>query len=77
MAPGKVVTIRFVAFDDVETFLLGSREEAAHASIEVYSPSSPLGEAVVGRRVGDTVTYTLANGRANEVEILKVEAYAH
>jgi transcription elongation factor GreA len=77
VAPGKVVTIRFVAFDDEETFLLGSREEAAHASIEVYSPNSPLGEAVLGRRVGDTVTYTLANGRANEVEILKVEAYAH
>lgn len=77
VAPGKVVTIRFVAFDDVETFLLGSREEAAHASIEVYSPKSPLGEAVLGHRVGDTVSYTLANGRTNEVEILKVEAYAH
>jgi transcription elongation factor GreA len=77
VAPGKVVTIRFVAFDDVETFLLGSREEAAHASIEVYSPKSPLGEAVLGRRVGDTVSYTLANGRTNEVEILRVEAYAH
>lgn len=77
VAPGKVVTVRFVAWDETETFLLGSREEAAHASIEVYSPTSPLGAAVSGTRVGDTATYTLANGKEMSVEILKVEPYAH
>ena len=74
---GKVVTVRFPAFDEEETFMLGSREEAAHASIEVYSPTSPLGAAVMGRRVGDAASYTLANGKEVTVEILKVEAYAH
>ena len=29
VAPGKVVTVRFPAWDEEETFLLGSREEAA------------------------------------------------
>ena len=77
VAPGKVVTILFVAFGDEETFLLGSREEAAHASIEVYSPTSPLGASVVGKRVGDTATYSLTNGKEMSVKILKVEAYAH
>jgi len=74
---GKVVTVRFAADGDEETFMLGSREEAAHASVEVYSPTSPLGAAVLGKRVGDATTYTLANGKEVAVEIVKVEAYAH
>ena len=72
---GKVVTVRFPAFDEEETFMLGSREEAAHASIEVYSPTSPLGAAVLGKKVGDSTSYTLANGKEVSVEILKVEVY--
>lgn len=75
VAQGKVVTVRFPAFDDEEKFLLSSREGAAHAAIEVYSATSPLGAAVLGCRVGDTTSYTLANGKEMEVEIVKVEAY--
>ena len=75
VAPGKVVTVRFVDFGDEETFLLGSREEAAHASVEVYSPTSPLGQAVLGARVGDTVTYALANGKQVSVEIIGAQPY--
>ena len=75
VAHGKVVTIRFTAFDEEETFLLGSREEAAHASIEVYSPTSPLGAAVLGKRVGDSASYTLTNGKEMAVEVVKVEPY--
>jgi transcription elongation factor GreA len=76
VAPGKVVTVRFPAFDEEETFLLGSREEAAHASIEVYSPTSPLGAAVVGKRIGESATYALANGKEMIVEIIDVKTYA-
>jgi transcription elongation factor GreA len=76
VAPGKVVTVRFPAWDEVETFLLGSREEAAHASIEVYSPTSPLGAAVLGKRVGDTASYPLKD-KDMIVEILNVEVYVH
>jgi transcription elongation factor GreA len=72
---GKVITVRLVNFDETETFLLGSREEAAHASIDVYSPTSPLGAAVLGKKVGDSTTYTLANGKEMKVEILKVADY--
>lgn len=72
---GKVVTIKFTDLDEEERFLLGSREEAAHASIEVYSPTSPLGKAVLGRHVGEEAAYTLANGNTMTVKILKVEAY--
>jgi transcription elongation factor GreA len=72
VAPGKVVTVRFPAWNEEETFLLGSREEAAHASIEVYSPTSPLGAAVLGQRVGDSATYQPAHGEEMSVEVLKV-----
>jgi transcription elongation factor GreA len=76
VASGKVVTVRFPAFDEQETFLLGSREEAAHASIDVYSPTSPLGAAALGKRVGDATTYLLANGKEMAVEIVTVEPYS-
>jgi transcription elongation factor GreA len=72
---GKVITVRLVNFDEIETFLLGSREEAAHASIDVYSPTSPLGAAVLGKKVGDSTSYILANGKEMQVEILKVADY--
>jgi transcription elongation factor GreA len=77
VAQGKVVTVRIIALDEEMTFLLASREEAATASIDVYSPTSPLGQAVLGKRVGESSSYELANGKTMEVEVLKVEAYAH
>jgi hypothetical protein len=32
---------------------------------------------IAGGTVGDTSSYELANGKTMEVEVLKVEAYAH
>ena len=75
VAQGQVVTVRFPAFDDTETFLLGSREEAATTSIDVYSPTSPLGAAVLGRRVGETVAYETPAGKTLEVEIVSSTPY--
>ncbi len=69
---GTIVTVKFPD-GDTETFLLGSREEAAHTEIDVYSPTSPLGGAVLGRFVEETVTYELPNGRKLSVEIVSVE----
>ena len=45
-----VVTIDYDGDDDTETFLLGSREEGAHGDLEVNSPQSPLGRAILGAR---------------------------
>ena len=72
---GQVVTVRFPKYDDTERFLLGSREEAATASIDVYSPTSPLGAAVLGRNVGETVEYATPKGDPMQVEILSAEPY--
>ena len=75
VGPGMTVTIRFSGDDDEVTFLLASREETG-APIDVYSPRSPLGNAIDGKKVGDTATYTLPNGRAATVEILEAVPYA-
>ena len=75
VAQGQVVTVRLVEFDERETFLLGSREMAGDSGLDVYSDSSPLGAAILGAKVGDTVSYTAPNGRAIEVKIVKVEEY--
>jgi len=65
--PGMVVTA--VVAGDEMVFLLGSREIAGTADIDVFSPTSPLGAAISGRTVGDTVSYEAPNGSEIPVEI--------
>ncbi|MEO3814037.1 transcription elongation factor GreA [Sphaerisporangium sp. B11E5] len=74
VGPGMTVTIRFDGDDDEVTFLLASREESG-APIDVYSPRSPLGAAINGKKIGERATYTLPNGRQNTVEILEAVPY--
>jgi transcription elongation factor GreA len=75
-AHGMVVTVELVASGRTMTFLLGSREEAAHATVDVISPSSPMGAAVDGAKVGDEVTYTTPAGKELTARITHVEPYA-
>jgi transcription elongation factor GreA len=72
--PGMVVTVAF-ADGDEETFLIGSREEAAVTDLQVYSAQSPLGLALTGRKPGDSVTYTAPNGR--DITVTLREAKPH
>jgi transcription elongation factor GreA len=71
--PGMVVEVTYEGDDEPERFLIGSREDKAH--IPVYSANSPLGLALTGAEVGDTVTYTLPNGRSMSVQLLSAEPY--
>jgi len=73
--PGMTITIRFVEDDEEMTFLLASREES-NSLINVYSPRSPLGAAINGKKVGEKATYSLPNGRTSTVEILQAVPYA-
>jgi transcription elongation factor GreA len=68
------VTVRFVRGGEEVTFLLASREESG-SPINVYSPRSPLGAAINGKRVGEKATFWLPNGRASTVEILEAVPY--
>ncbi len=75
VGPGMTVTVRFVKDDEEMTFLLASREES-DAPIEVYSPRSPLGAAIMGKKAGEKATYSLPTGRTGTVEILEAVPYA-
>jgi len=69
---GMKVTIRFDGDNDTETFLLGSRELLSldsHVDLDIYSPTSPLGEAISGKSVGDTASYQVPNGKTITVHI--------
>ena len=69
---GMLVTID-MAGDRME-FLLGSREIAAD-DVDVYSEKSPLGAAVLGAKIGETVTYTAPTGREISVAVLEAKNY--
>jgi transcription elongation factor GreA len=74
VGPGMVVTVQYDGDDDTLTFLLGSREDAGRA-IDVYSPSSPLGSALLGKKVGDSASYALPNGNKVAVSVLNAKPY--
>ncbi|MFD5630988.1 MULTISPECIES: transcription elongation factor GreA [unclassified Streptomyces] len=75
VAPGMVVTIAFDGDeDDTLDFLLASREYAS-SDIETYSPQSPLGSGVNGKKVGEDARYELPNGKLASVKILKSVPY--
>ncbi|WP_427869643.1 transcription elongation factor GreA [Leucobacter luti] len=71
---GTVITADI--FGDEERFLLGNRELADGSDLDVYSAESPLGVAILGRKVGDKVSYEAPNGKEIAVKILNVETYA-
>ncbi|MFG2135681.1 transcription elongation factor GreA [Streptomyces sp. NPDC048650] len=76
VAPGMVVTIAFDGDpDDTLSFLLASREYAS-SDIETYSPQSPLGTGVNGKKVGASAQYELPNGKKATVKILDAKPYS-
>jgi len=75
---GSLVTVAYAGDpDDTETFVLGSREMLGVSDIDtsVYSPQSPLGEAVLGAHTGDHVSYTAPNGHTIELDVVAIAAF--
>ncbi len=44
-------------------------------ALEVFSPQSPLGAAVMGAKVGATVSYTAPSGSKIQVTIVEVKPF--
>ncbi len=67
------MTIVYEGDDDdmAERYLLGHVEERT-GDLDVISPGSPLGGALVGAAVGETVAYAAPNGELR-VTVVKVE----
>ncbi|WP_267243086.1 transcription elongation factor GreA [Streptomyces sp. PR69] len=73
--PGMVITVAFDGDEtDTLTFLMASREYASD-DIETYSPQSPLGAGVNGKRVGEEAEYELPNGKLAMVKIIEAKPY--
>ncbi len=69
--PGSVVQLRYEGDDDVETYFYGSVEER-DIEHDIISARSPLGEAIVGKKVGDRAEYTSPTGVTLIVEIVDI-----
>lgn len=79
VTPGMEVTICYDDDpEDTDTFVLGSRELLALAeddTIEVFSPQSPLGAAILGKKVGESATYAGPTGAEFEVRVLEIKPH--
>jgi transcription elongation factor GreA len=72
--PGMVLTIRYDASGETETFLLG-RRFGEGADVTVYSTLSPLGHAIAGARPGEQRIYSIPNERGRLVTLLEAVPY--
>ena len=50
-------------------------EEGAEGDLEVYSPESPLGRALLGAKEGETRSYELPSGASQKVTLIKAVPY--
>jgi transcription elongation factor GreA len=75
--PGSVVKVTFQDGES-ETFLIATRQQGisnGEGNLETYSPSSPLGRALIDAKVGDEVSYNLPNGSTMKVTLNSAEPY--
>jgi transcription elongation factor GreA len=72
--PGMVVSVELAG--DAMTFLLGSRDASVDDDLEVYSATSPMGKAIIGKKAGDVATYTSPNGKSFDVKVVSAKPYA-
>ena len=68
---GSIVTIKDIEFDAVETYKIVGSQEANPAAGRI-SDDSPVGRALMGHAVGETVDVDAPNGII-KLEILKIE----
>lgn len=71
VGPGKLVTIRYEGDDEAETFLLAQRAMKEDSEVEVLSPASPVGQALLGKTAGETVVANI-NDRDIKLEVVSV-----
>jgi transcription elongation factor GreA len=69
--PGSVVQLRYEGDDEAETYFYGSVEERG-IEHDIISPGSPLGEALVGKKVGETATFESPTGAKLTVEVVSI-----
>ncbi len=76
--PGMRITAMLSGDTRSTVFLLGERDLVSldpDVEVDVYSPSSPMGQAIMGTHVGDTVEYTTPSDASIQIEILAAVPY--
>ena len=75
--PGSVVKVYYEGDEsDTETFLIATRQEiVSDGKLEVFSPNSPIGAALLNAKVGETRSYTVPNGNIVKVTLVSAEPY--
>jgi transcription elongation factor GreA len=68
---GVIVEIRVAGDDETSTYLIGSIEER-HERYDVLSTSAPMGQALLGHRAGETVSYETPRGQSLDVAIVAI-----
>ena len=77
VAAGTLVTLRLLEDsdeDEDETYLMALSPEERAPGVRTVTPSSPLGSVLLGRRVGDRVTYE-APGGTFAYEVVAIRAH--
>ena len=70
--PGSVVQLRYEGDDDIDTYFYGSVEERG-VEHDIISPGSPLGQALAGAAVGDSVSFESPTGATLTVEVVAIQ----
>ncbi len=74
--PARSSRCRTTTKGDTETFLIATRQEGVNdGKLEVYSPKSPLGEALIDAKVGDKPQLPVPNGNTIKVTLVSAEPY--
>lgn len=71
IAPGHLVTVVYPRTDKEVDYVIGADPIGEARAV---STRSPVGQALLGRAAGDTVTFELPNGRTEEVRVLDVSS---
>lgn len=69
---GCVVSVKYDGDDEIEQYLIGSIEERRDGVI-VMSPGSPMGQALMGSKPGEKVSYESPGGQMS-VAIVAIDA---
>ncbi len=75
---GMQVTVKFAGDSATQTFLLGAREVLSlddSVEMDVYSPQSPMGSAILGKQPGQTASFEAPNGKEILVEVVDAQPF--
>lgn len=71
---GTVVALKEDGTDEVEQYLLAASKEERANTVRTVTVNSPLGKAILGKKVGEGVKYE-APGGTFSYEVVKIEPY--